>query len=90
MNFEFDAAKSATNSDKHGIDFVQAQEIWATVGVEVALDFVSEPRWLRLGMWNGKLWAAVYTLRAGRIRLISVRRARDGERGLYEQETHER
>jgi uncharacterized protein len=29
MPFEFDPEKSAANSEKHGIDFIQAQEIWA-------------------------------------------------------------
>jgi uncharacterized DUF497 family protein len=29
MKFEFDPAKSASNKDKHGIDFVEAQVLWA-------------------------------------------------------------
>jgi uncharacterized DUF497 family protein len=29
MRFEFDAAKSAANKLKHGIDFVEAQALWA-------------------------------------------------------------
>lgn len=28
MPFEFDPEKSAANKTKHGIDFVEAQEIW--------------------------------------------------------------
>ena len=28
MEFEFDQAKSEANRLKHGIDFVQAQELW--------------------------------------------------------------
>jgi uncharacterized DUF497 family protein len=28
MDFEFDAEKSASNKDKHGIDFVEAQALW--------------------------------------------------------------
>ena len=34
----------------------------------------------------GALWSAVVTVRASRIRIISVRRARPGERNLYEAE----
>ena len=30
--FEFDSAKSAANRDKHGIDFVEAQQLWAVYG----------------------------------------------------------
>ena len=28
MEFEFDPAKSASNQEKHGVDFVQAQQLW--------------------------------------------------------------
>jgi len=28
MEFEFDLRKSATNKRKHGIDFVEAQQLW--------------------------------------------------------------
>jgi uncharacterized DUF497 family protein len=34
-------------------------------------------------MREGKIWLAVYTLREGRVRLISVRRASDDEKKLY-------
>ncbi len=30
--FEFDSEKSAANKAKHGIDFVEAQEIWSDAG----------------------------------------------------------
>jgi uncharacterized DUF497 family protein len=46
MEFEFDPLKSASNREKHGVDFIQAQE--------------------------------------DRIRIISVRRARDEEIRIYE------
>jgi len=32
MEFEFDPAKSATNKVKHGLDFVEAQELWRDGG----------------------------------------------------------
>ena len=28
ISFEFDPAKSETNRTKHGIDFVEAQDLW--------------------------------------------------------------
>ena len=28
MEFEFDPAKSESNLEKHGVDFVQAQQLW--------------------------------------------------------------
>ena len=28
MEFEFDPVKSGSNREKHGVDFIQAQELW--------------------------------------------------------------
>jgi uncharacterized protein len=85
MEFEFDERKSASNKAKHGIDFIEAQELWNdTDWVEVAARDVDEPRFLVIGQINGKHWAAVITYREERVRIISVRRARDEEVKLYE------
>ena len=86
MKFEFDPAKSKTNAVKHGIDFVAAQELWRDEnrGVLPSANR-SEPRFLLLAMRAGKLWVAIYTVRGENIRLISVRRARESEQAVYEQ-----
>jgi uncharacterized protein len=85
MEFEFDPVKSAANREKHGIDFVEAQELWQDpMGVEVPARTDDEPRWLVIGRIGGKHWSAVMTYRQDRIRIISVRRARDEEVGIYE------
>jgi uncharacterized DUF497 family protein len=85
--FEFDPRKSAANLAKHGIDFVAAQEIWMDQDmVEIDARSHDEPRTLVLGFAHGALWSAVVTARGGRVRIISVRRARADERGLYEAE----
>jgi uncharacterized protein len=77
--FEFDPDKSAANRDKHGIDFVEAQELWLVFGITGRLPFPGEERWMRIGRLGARHWSAVFTLREGRTRLISVRRARDDE-----------
>jgi uncharacterized protein len=77
--FEFDPDKSAVNRDKHGIDFVEAQALWTEFGTTGRLPFPGEARWLRIGRLNARHWTAVFTLREGRIRLISVRCARKDE-----------
>ncbi|OLT48239.1 toxin [Saccharomonospora sp. CUA-673] len=85
MDFEFDARKSELNRDKHGIDFVAAQELWEDPGyIEVPARGVDEPRWLVIGRLDGKHWSAVVTYRGARTRIISVRRARDVEVAIYE------
>ena len=83
--FEFDPAKSTANWQKHRMDFVQAQALWQDpMRVEVPARTVDEPRWLVIGRIDGKHWSAVVTYREDRIRIISVRRARDEEVAIYE------
>jgi uncharacterized protein len=87
MEFEFDPAKSATNNDKHGIDFVEAQTLWADDRLEVVLSkarMTNEERFLAIGRIKGKHWTAICTLRGDAIRIISVRRARKEEVEYYE------
>ena len=85
MEFEFDPAKSASNKSKHGIDFVDAQKLWAD---KYSIDFPArddgEHRLMVVGMIEDKHWSAVIVVRDGRIRLISVRRSRSQEVYLYE------
>lgn len=83
--FEFDAAKSESNRTKRGIDFVEAQSLWnAPMLLEIPAKTDDEPRFLVIGLIDGKHWSAVITYRGAPIRLISVRRARTEEVALYE------
>ena len=84
-SFEFDAAKSESNRTKHGIDFVEAQGLWNDpMLLEIPVKTDDEPRYLVIGLIDGKHWSAVITCRGVNIRLISVRRARTEEVVLYE------
>jgi uncharacterized protein len=88
MGFEYDAAKSAANKLKHGIDFDAAQSLWAdTALVEIPVQTSDEPRWLLIGKIGEKHWSAVITRRGENIRIISVRRSREGEIDIYESES---
>jgi uncharacterized protein len=85
MEFEFDPGKSIRNLEKHGIDFDEAKQIWDDPYLlEIPARVVDEPRSIVLGRYSGKVWAAIITRRVGKIRIISVRRARNEERELYE------
>ena len=85
ISFEFDAAKSESSRAKHGIDFVAAQALWNdSMLLEVAAKTDDEPRFLVIGLIDGKHWSAVITYREANIRLISVRRARAEEVAAYE------
>jgi len=87
MEFEFDPAKSESNKDKHGIDFVGAQRLWEDMDVlEVPARTEDEPRYIVIGRIDGTHWSAVITYREERVRVISVRRSRNTEIELYEGE----
>lgn len=85
MEFEFDPAKSASNLEKHGIDFTAVQALWDDpMRVEIPARTVDEPRWLVIGQIAGRHWSAVVTYREQRVRIISARRSRKEETALYE------
>jgi uncharacterized DUF497 family protein len=87
MGFDYDPDKSAENKRKHGIDFEEAQQLWADARlVEVPARTTDEPRWLLIGKIDEKHWSAVITRRRDNIRLISVRRSRPEEVDIYESE----
>jgi len=78
-------AKSASNLEKHGIDFTAVQALWDDpVRVEIPARTVDEPRWLVIGQIAGRHWSAVVTYREQRVRIISARRSRKEETALYE------
>jgi hypothetical protein len=83
--FEFDQAKSQANLAKHGIDFIDAQLLWNDPGLlEIPAKTEDEPRYLMIGLINGKHWSAVVTNRGTHIRLVSVRRSRTEEVAFHE------
>ncbi len=85
ISFEFDQTRSLSNLEKHGIDFVQAQNLWNDPDLlEIPAKTSDEPRFLVIGRINLKHWSAVITYRKDNIRIISVRRSRKEEVDLYE------
>jgi uncharacterized protein len=84
MEFEFDPAKSASNLEKHGIDFDGVAAIWQDLmRIEIPARTTDEPRWLVVGRIDGKHWS-VMTYRKQRVRITSARRSRKEEVALYE------
>lgn len=83
--FEFDEAKSQLNLKKHGINFVDAQALWNDPDIiEIQAMSDDEPRFLIIGRIAKRHWSAIITYRDNNIRIISVRRSRKLEVGLYE------
>jgi uncharacterized DUF497 family protein len=85
MDFEFDPAKSASNKDKHGVDFIEAQALFQDEKRIIApLATEGEERYIMVAQLHGRCWSAIYTYRGDRVRIISVRRSRDAEKQHYE------
>jgi uncharacterized DUF497 family protein len=80
--------KSRSNKAKHGIDFEEAKEFWNdTNALTLQVTVEPESRFLRIARivkYGAQIWAIVYTMRGNNVRLISARRARKGEKQLYE------
>lgn len=85
MEFEFNERKSRSNKKKHGVDFVESQELWDDPDLlEIPTKTTDEPRFLVVGKTQGKHWSGVITYRSERVRIISIRRSRKEEVELYE------
>ena len=85
MKLEFDPNKSNRNKKKHGIDFVDAQDLWNDIDLlEIPAKTSDEVRFLVIGKIDQKHWTGIITYRDENIRIISVRRARNEEIELHE------
>ncbi len=84
MNYEWDAMKSSHNLEKHGISFEFASRLWKDPHkLEVVARCVDEPRYAMIAQYEGQIWIAIYTIRAEKIRIISIRKARKQEEAHY-------
>jgi uncharacterized protein len=85
MPFEFDEQKSISNKIKHGIDFIEAQNLWNDPErVEIPAKNLDEPRNMIIGRIGMNIWSTIYTIRKKNYRIISVRKARENEKEIYE------
>ena len=87
MEFEWDEDKNQSNIRKHGIGFERVKTIFrgptTVLSEEVTLD--GELRELTIGILDGIVFlAVVHTDRAGKIRLISARKATRHEQKAFE------
>ena len=85
MEFEWDEAKNAANRAKHGVGFDVAPELhWEDAFPEkdIRADY-GEDRFIIYAYRSERLYACVFTLRHGRIRIISLRKANKREERDY-------
>jgi uncharacterized DUF497 family protein len=88
MELEWDEAKSRRNLVLRGFDFAHAALVFEgpVIEREDSREDYREIRLIATGMVDGECLTVVYTPRAGRVRIISARRASRKERHAYRQE----
>jgi hypothetical protein len=83
--FEWDEDKRQLNLAKHGIDFADAEKIFAgfTMTAEDRSADYGEQRFLTLGLLDDQVVSVAHTERNEGIRLISIRKATKHEARFY-------
>jgi len=84
--FEWDDLKAARNLAKHGVSFDAARAVFEDPHVIEQADGrrdYGEPRYMAIGVVDGRLISVAYTVRGERVRIISGRRAEPRERRRY-------
>ncbi len=85
MRFEWDEAKRQSNIQKHGIDFVGIEEVFAGETLTILDDRFDygEARFISLGLLRGRFVVIAHTETPEVIRIISVRKATRNEEIRY-------
>lgn len=84
LTFEWDPDKATSNATKHGIQFRDVVQVWRDpYALVLAVEHVSEARYLLIGALDDRIVTVVFTVRMQAIRLISARYASREERRRY-------
>jgi uncharacterized DUF497 family protein len=89
LEFEWDAAKAASNHSKHGVGFEEAVTVFDDPLSTTVIDPDHSLREERLVIFgrsrDGRVLAVMHTERGERVRIISARDATRAERDAYEE-----
>ena len=85
MRYEWDETKRQSNIQKHGIDFVGIERVFAGKTVTILDDRFDygETRFVTVGLLSGRVVAIAHTITERVIRIISVRKATKNEETNY-------
>ena len=83
LGFEWDENKRQAVLEERRIDFRDAVRIFDGPVLETLSRHPAETRWVAVGIVDGTEVTVVYTVRDGRRRIITARRARTHERREY-------
>ena len=87
MHYEWDEAKNRSNRAKHGLDFADAEEVFAGRCVSFIDDRFDygEKRLVTLGMLAGRVVVMAHAPRGDEVtRIISMRKANRREQKIYQ------
>jgi uncharacterized protein len=85
VKIEFDPDKRQTTLDHRGLDMARAAEIFAgaTLTVDDDRKDYGEQRFITIGSLGGRMVVSVWTSRGAARRIISLRKANDREKAIY-------
>jgi uncharacterized protein len=85
MEIEFDPEKRQQTLLNRGLDFADAKLVFreSNITLEDDRQVYAEKRFLTFGKLFGRLVVVVWTIREGRHRIISMRKANDREQKRY-------
>ncbi len=85
MQYEWDEAKRQSNIQKHGIDFLGIEKVFAGQTITILDDRIDygEPRFVTVGLLQGRVVVIAHTETDEVIRIISARKATKNEETTY-------
>jgi uncharacterized DUF497 family protein len=85
VRYEWDEAKRAENLEKHGVDFAAVRHFDWTMSISRTdrRYLYREERIVAFAPIDGRVYAAVYTIRGETRRIISLRKANRREQAVY-------
>ena len=85
MRFTWCEPKRRANLKKHGVDFTDAEQVFAgpTFTFEDDREDYGEQRWVTLGLLGEQVMVIVHTENADEIHVLSMRKADNDEQLLF-------
>jgi len=86
LRFVWDKKKNAANIMKHGVSFIEAENVFTDPKCIERHDnkhSFSEDRWMVIGLYGSVVYNVIFTERNGKIRIISARKANKKEIERY-------
>lgn len=83
MRYDWDEAKRLSNIEKHGVDFVAAEDFAWDEALVTASRASDEPRLVALAPIGHRLHVLVFSIETRIVRIISLRKANKREVAFY-------